>query len=246
VIDPKVAATAAYALQGVMQRGGTGSQANPYDGTPLLGKTGTHETYHTWMIESSTKVTTAAWVGNYTGLNDVFEPFGGLRYILARQTQEAADATYGGDEFPEPDSNLTRVILRDLPSVIGLSVDDATNTLNAAGFDVSVGDAVDSSAAAGVIAAQNPGAGRVSGGTVITINPSNGQGISVPDISGKQLDKAINDLRGAGFGSVQPGTCTVDAAAGPQGKATSTNPAAGSVVNRNSAISVNYSRVKCT
>ncbi len=246
VIDPKVAATAAYALQGVMQRGGTGSQANPDDGTPLLGKTGTHETYHTWMIESSTKVTTAAWVGNYTGLNDVFEPFGGLRYILARQTQEAADATYGGDAFPEPDSNLTRVILRDLPSVIGLSVDDATNTLNAAGFDVNVGDAVDSSAAAGIIAAQNPGAGRVSGGTVITINPSNGQGISVPDINGKQLDKAISDLRGAGFGSVQPGTCTEDAAAGPQGKATSTNPAAGSVVNRNSAISVNYSRVKCT
>ena len=80
VIDPKVAATAAYALEGVMNSGGTGSRANPYDGTPLIGKTGTHEAYHTWMIESSTKVTTAAWVGNYDGLNDVFEPFGTLRY----------------------------------------------------------------------------------------------------------------------------------------------------------------------
>jgi membrane peptidoglycan carboxypeptidase len=246
VIDPKVAATAAFALEGVMQRGGTGSQANPYDGTPLIGKTGTHETYHTWMIESSTKVTTAAWVGNIEGFNDVFEPFGGLRYILARQTQETADAVYGGDAFPEPDSNLTRVFLRELPSVIGLSVEEATSRLNAAGFDVNVGDAVDSPEPEGVIAAQNPGAGRVSGGTVITINPSNGQGIAVPDVNGRQLDKAISELRGAGFGNVQPGTCTEDAAAGAQGKATSTNPAAGSVVNRNSAIAVNYSRAKCT
>jgi membrane peptidoglycan carboxypeptidase len=246
VIDPKVAATAAYALEGVMQRGGTGSQANPYDGTPMLGKTGTHETYHTWMIESSSKVTTAAWVGNIDGFNDVFEPFGGLRYILARQTQETANAVYGGDSFPEPDSNLTRVILRDLPSVIGLSVDEAVNRLNAAGFQVNVGDAVDSGEAAGIVAVQNPGAGRVSGGTVITINPSNGQGISVPDVAGKQLDRALSDLRGAGFGNVQPGSCTEDATAGPQGKATGTSPGAGSVVNRNSAITVDYSRAKCT
>ena len=26
-----------------MTRGGTGSRPNPYDGTPLIGKTGTHE-----------------------------------------------------------------------------------------------------------------------------------------------------------------------------------------------------------
>jgi beta-lactam-binding protein with PASTA domain len=130
--------------------------------------------------------------------------------------------------------------------VIGMSVDQATATLGAAGFDVVVGDAVDSAEAVGIIAAQNPGAGRVSGGTVVTINPSNGQGIAVPDVNGKQLDKALNDLRGAGFGNVQPGTCTEDATAGAQGKATSTNPAAGTVVNRNSAITVDYSRTKCT
>ena len=60
----------------------------------------------------------------------------------------------------------------------------------------------------------------------MTINPSNGQGISVPDVAGKQLDKALSDLRGAGFGNVQPGACTEDTTAGPQGKATSTNPIA--------------------
>ncbi len=245
VIDPKVAATAAFALGGVMQRGGTGSQANPYDGTPLLGKTGTHETYHTWMIESSSKVTTAAWVGNIDGFDDVFKPFGGLRYILARQTQAAANAAYGGDAFPQPDSNLTRVILRDLPSVIGLSVSEATNRLNAAGFQVNVGDAVDSAEPAGIVAAQNPGAGRVSGGTTVTISPSNGQGVSVPDVSGRPLDQALSELRRAGFGNVQPGSCTTSDTATAQGVATGTNPAAGSVVNRNSAISVDYARIDC-
>jgi membrane peptidoglycan carboxypeptidase len=246
VIDPKVAATAAYALEGVMQGGGTGSQANPYDGTPLIGKTGTHESYHTWMIESSSKVTTAAWVGNIDGFVDMFDAFGGLRYILARQAQEAANAAYGGDPFPGADSNLTRQILRDLPSVIGLSIDEATARLNEAGFDVNVGEQVDSGDPAGIIAAQNPGAGRVGGGTVVTINPSNGQGLAVPDVAGKQLEKALNDLRGAGFGNVQPGECTEDATAGQQGKASSTNPAAGTVVNRNAAITVNYSRAKCS
>lgn len=245
VIDPKVAATAAYALSGVMQRGGTGSQANPYDGTPLLGKTGTHETYHTWMIEASSKVTTAAWVGNIDGFNDVFEPFGGLRYILARQTQAAANAVYGGDAFPQPDSNLTRVVLRDLPSVIGLGIDDATARLNAAGFQVNVGDPVDSAEAAGVVAAQNPGAGRVSAGTVVTINPSNGQGVSVPDVSGRPLEQAISELRRAGFGNVQPGSCTTSDSGTAQGVATGTNPAAGTVVNRNAAISVDYARTDC-
>lgn len=245
VIDPKVAATAAYALSGVMQRGGTGSQANPYDGTPLLGKTGTHETYHTWMIEASSKVTTAAWVGNIDGFNDVFKPFGGLRYILARQTQAAANAVYGGDAFPQPDSNLTRVVLRNLPSVIGLGIDDATARLNAAGFQVNVGDPVDSAEAAGVVAAQNPGAGRVSAGTVVTINPSNGQGVSVPDVSGRPLDQAISELRRAGFGNVQPGSCTTSDSGTAQGVATGTNPAAGTVVNRNAAISVDYARTDC-
>jgi membrane peptidoglycan carboxypeptidase len=245
VIDPKVAATAAYALEGVMDSGGTGSRANPYDGTPLIGKTGTHETYHTWMIESSTKVTTAAWVGNIDGFNDVFEPFGTLRYILARETQGAADAAYGGDSFPEPDSNLMKRVLTNLPNVVGMSIDDATDTLDSAGFDVIVGDPVDSPEAAGIVASQDPGAGMVAGGTTVTIRPSNGQGTAVPDVSGVKLSDAQTVLRGAGFGNVQPGTCTVDETAGKDGKSTGTNPPAGTVVNRNAAISVNYSRDKC-
>jgi membrane peptidoglycan carboxypeptidase len=251
VLDPKVAATAAYALEGVMN-GGTGAASNPRDGTPLIGKTGTHEEFQTWMVESSTKVATAVWVGNSIGEGDIFQRyFNGvqmsqLRHEIAPRIQEAADAAYGGDDFPGADSNLTRQIVRELPNVIGMTVDQATSTLDAAGFGVEVGEPVDSNVAEGIVAAQSPGAGLVGGGTTVTINPSNGQGVSVPDVAGKNLDKALSDLRGAGFGNVQPGTCTEDASGGAQGKATGTNPAAGSVVNRNSAITVDYSRAKCS
>lgn len=251
VISPEVAATAAFALQGVMNNGGTGSQGNPYDGTPLIGKTGTHQELQTWLIESSTKVTTAAWVGNAEGKAHMFRTYHNgiqlsqLRYIIARNIQHTANMLYGGDQFPGPDSNLTRQVLTDLPNVIGKSVDEAKQILLAAGFDVIVGEPVDSSEAQGIVAAQNPAAGRIAGGTTVTISPSNGQGIAVPDVSGKPLDNAINELRGSGFGNVQPGTCTQDDNAGGQPKATDTQPSAGSIVNRNSQITVNYVAQDC-
>ncbi len=250
VLDPVVAATASFTLQGVMRGGGTGAQANPGN-APVIGKTGTHEGWQSWMIESSTKVATATWVGNSTGEANIFEMYyadrrvSDLRYVIAEAIQYRANELYGGDEFPQNFGELTRQVTRDLPSVIGLSIDEATARLEDAGFNVSVGEAVDSGEAAGIVAAQNPGAGRAAGGTTVTISPSNGQGIPVPDVAGKPLDRALSDLRGAGFGNVQPGTCTEDVTAGPQGKATGTSPGAGSVVNRNSAITVDYSRAKC-
>ena len=127
----------------------------------------------------------------------------------------------------------------------GMTVDEARQSLGNAGFEVIVGDPVDSAESEGVVAAQNPGAGRVAGGTTITISPSNGQGTTVPDVTGQQLNTAVGALRGAGFGNVTDGTCTVDASAPGQGRVTSTAPAAGSAVNRNAAITVNYSARDC-
>lgn len=250
VIDPKVAATAAFALQGVMN-GGTGSASNTRDGIPLIGKTGTHEEFQTWMVESSTKVATAVWVGNSIGEGDIFKRWHNgvqmsqLRHEIAPVIQKAANAAYGGDRFPNADTSLTRQVLRELPNVVGLSVEEAQSRLQQAGFEVIVGEAVDSAEAAGIVAAQNPGAGQVAGGTPITINPSNGQGVSVPDVAGRPLDQAISELRRAGFGNVQPGSCTTSDSGTAQGVATGTNPAAGTVVNRNAAISVDYARTDC-
>lgn len=250
VIDPKVAATAAYALQGVMN-GGTGAGGNTRDGTQLIGKTGTHEELQTWLVESSSRVATATWVGNSQGGGDLFKTWldgrkvSDFRYGITKRVQAAANAAYPAGNFPGPDSELTKQVLTDLPNVVGQTIEQATKTLTDAGFTVEVGGPVDSDQPAGVVGAQNPGAGKVAGGSTVTISPSNGEGITVPDVSGRSLEDAKKALRGAGFGNVGDGTCTVDAAAGTQTKSGATNPAAGNVVNRNTAISVDYSAADC-
>ncbi|SJN15854.1 Multimodular transpeptidase-transglycosylase [Microbacterium esteraromaticum] len=206
VISPEVAATAAYALRGVME-GGTGSGANPYDGIPVIGKTGTAEAEHTMLVESSTKVSTAVWVGNVEGRKPLKEfsangtRLNDIRYPLARDLQRAANAVYGGDRFPAPDKNLTRRVLKELPSVVGQSIEDATRTLEGAGFSVQVGSPVDSAVEAGHVAEQQPGAGRVPGGTTVTLAPSTGKDPekAVPNVVGSKFKQAKKALEGAGF-----------------------------------------------
>ncbi len=251
VIDPKVAATAAYALKGVMAGGGTGSRANPGDGTQLIGKTGTHEKLQTWMVESSTKVTTAVWVGQTKGKTNLYNKYAkgnnvpDIRYAIARNIQATANDLYEGGSFPAPDRTLTRQVLTDLPNVVGMSIEKATKTLEDAGFDVKVGGPVNSTEGKGIIAEQSPGAGKVAGGTTVTISPSNGQGVAIPDVTGQSVDDALNILRSNGLGNVQPGACTEAPDAGERGRVTGTSPGAGSVVNRNDPITVNYVRDQC-
>ncbi|MDR6200733.1 membrane peptidoglycan carboxypeptidase [Microbacterium sp. SORGH_AS428] len=245
VISPQVAATAAYALRGVMN-GGTGSGANPYDGTQLIGKTGTHEGLQTWMIESSTRVTNAAWVGTIQGENDMFgRGLQNIRYTLAKALQRTADQVFPADNFPDPDPNLTKRVLKELPNVVGQTIDQAQTTLQEAGFEVTVGDPVDSDQPTNIVAAQSPGAGQVAGGTTVTISPSNGQGATVPAVSGKVQD-AQKTLQDAGFTSIALGTCTPDdKLPDNESRATGTNPAAGTAANRGSQILINYSKKSC-
>ena len=132
-------------------------------------------------------------------------------------------------------------MLTDLPNVIGMSIDEAKRRLGDAGFEVSVGEPVDSNAAEGTVAAQNPGAGRVAGGTTVTISPSNGNGAAVPgNVAGRTLSEAISYLQSVGFGDVQPGTCVEEKGVKGEGQATGTNPPAGTSVNRNATILVDY------
>ncbi|MBD3943808.1 penicillin-binding protein [Microbacterium sp. NEAU-LLC] len=112
VVDPGVAAAAAFALQGVTRAGGTGSAGNPNDGTPTIGKTGTHEQYQTWFVQSSTRVTTTAWVGNTYGYGDLFHTsyngrlLSAIRLPLVRDIQVVADQLYPGGAFPAPPAEL--------------------------------------------------------------------------------------------------------------------------------------------
>lgn len=110
-IRPEVAAATAFALQGVMV-GGTGTGGNPNDGTPVMGKTGTHEQIQTWLVESSTRVTTAVWAGNAIGSGDVFRAsYNGrvlstIRLPIARDIQVVANQLYPGGPFPAPPAEL--------------------------------------------------------------------------------------------------------------------------------------------
>ncbi|MFD4957627.1 transglycosylase domain-containing protein [Microbacterium sp. NPDC058389] len=111
-VSPGVAAAADFALQGVTRAGGTGAAGNPGDGTPTIGKTGTHEQYQTWFVQSNTRVTTAAWVGNTDGFGDLFHTsFNGrllsaIRLPLVKDIQLTADQLYPGGGFPEPPPEL--------------------------------------------------------------------------------------------------------------------------------------------
>lgn len=107
VVPQKVAAEATIALHGVM-RYGTGATANPDDGTPLIGKTGTHQSLQTWIIESNTQVTTASWVGDVQGTGDLYANWyngallADLRYPLGRKVQGPIDTLYPGTGWPSP------------------------------------------------------------------------------------------------------------------------------------------------
>lgn len=245
-ISANVAATAAYALEGVMNA--TGQGARTFDGTPIFGKTGIHEYEHTWMDGASSKVATVVWVGNVNGFAKLNEfrangwRLDQIRNAIWPEMQRAANAKYGGDRFPTPDTNLTKNTVRPLPNVVGQSIDEAQATLDAAGFSVNVGEPVDAAEAEGRIVAQDPAGGQAPGGTTVTITPSNGQGVALPQVTGTPQD-AERQLRAAGFTSVAA-TCTEQAGTA-QPTVTGTDPAAGSVVGRGAQVTIQFTANDC-
>jgi membrane peptidoglycan carboxypeptidase len=88
------------------------------DGRFLFGKTGTtDDAKHTWAIGSSTKVTTAVWVGNANGGANLRQEFGGgfcrgtqyavKRHCIFRDIQTIMNRDYGGAYgWPTPESQF--------------------------------------------------------------------------------------------------------------------------------------------
>ncbi|MFD6700832.1 MULTISPECIES: transglycosylase domain-containing protein [unclassified Microbacterium] len=249
VVKPEIAAATAYALQGVMASGGTGSQANPFDGTPLIGKTGTHNNQQTMLMASSTGSTTGVWVGQANGdldINDFYTKdtnVPNIRYYLSRQILTTADELFPGGAFPDPQQSALKQSYSNLPSVIGMTVDQATQTLEGAGFSVSVGAAVQSNLPTDQVAQQDPGPGQVVTGSTITISPSNGQGASVPNVVGMTMGDAANALKTAGFQAVK-GTCT-PGNGDDSGTVSATNPVAGTAAPKGSSVTLNYVKKNC-
>ncbi|WP_336628813.1 MULTISPECIES: transglycosylase domain-containing protein [unclassified Microbacterium] len=249
VIKPEIAAGAAYALQGVMAGGGTGSRANPDDGTPLIGKTGSHNNQQTMLMASSTASTTGIWVGQADGNVDINDFYThdtnvpDIRYYLGRQILGAADELFPAGDFPSPQQSALKQSYTNLPSVIGMTVDQATQTLEDAGFSVSVGAAVQSNLPADQVAQQDPGPGQVVTGSTITISPSNGQGVAVPNVVGMTMGDAANALKTAGFQATK-GTCT-PGNGDDSGTVSATVPAAGTAAPKGSSVTLNYMKKNC-
>ncbi|MFB7559089.1 Stk1 family PASTA domain-containing Ser/Thr kinase [Streptomyces brevispora] len=90
----------------------------------------------------------------------------------------------------------------DVPDVIGLSIEDATDALDEAGLKAKVlPDRVNSPEVPGDIAHQSPAEGQEAAeGDTITLTVSKGpQMIDVPDVTGKNVDDARSELEDAGF-----------------------------------------------
>jgi membrane peptidoglycan carboxypeptidase len=112
-IPANIANTAVKALQGVMN-GGTGSSANPNDGTAFMGKTGTtNNSLHTWIVASSTKAASAVWIGNISGAQQLRKISVGhtqaalLRHAVFKSFMRIVDAFVGpAPAFAAPDPAL--------------------------------------------------------------------------------------------------------------------------------------------
>jgi len=242
-----------------MRGGGTGATGNPNDGTQVMGKTGTNEGNQSWLIQSSTAVTTAFWSGVAGGgylpdgkdnpaANVLKLRYGGgsvwnNRGAVSAPVQRLADKLYPGGKFPAPAANLMKPAQVDLPNVVGMTQDQATQTLQDAGFDVQVGPPVPSNLPQNTVAAQNPGAGKSAAGTTVTISLSTGTGSTIPaDLIGKKLSDAQAELQQAGFTKVNA-QCV--ATPGGQGTVLTSDPAPGTTADTSQTVNLTYQKDKC-
>jgi Membrane carboxypeptidase (penicillin-binding protein) len=111
-IPKKVAASVTWALQHVLTNG-TATTANPNDGVPIMGKTGTTDYQReNWLVTSTTKVAQATWVGNvYGGTDFAYLDFKGYqgnaaKFPIVQAIDRALNAYYGGGQFPAPDHDM--------------------------------------------------------------------------------------------------------------------------------------------
>ncbi|HWU46550.1 MAG TPA: transglycosylase domain-containing protein [Humibacter sp.] len=111
-IPKKVAASVTWGLQHVLTAG-TAVDANPNDGVPIMGKTGTTDYQEeNWLVTSTTKVAQATWVGNVFGHVDLryldFKGWAGnaVKFPIVKAIDTALNAHYGGGNFPTPDHDM--------------------------------------------------------------------------------------------------------------------------------------------
>lgn len=240
-VSSEVAAAANFAFQGVMN-GGTGGRSKTNDGVPLAGKTGTTDRMvHTWMTGYSSRVSTATWVGNVSGAQNVTSisvdgTAGGLiRHEIWRTIMTLANELYPGEAFSQPASTYLGASSITMPDINALPPDVAQQVLRLAGLSSVVSDSpVLSANPVGTTAygSYAPGSG-VPFGSLVTIFLSRGGTVIVPDVTGLSVNDATARLLGAGFSAVSEPQRSqsqyfVFSSTVPDGDVVGTNPPAGS------------------
>src|SRR5581483_10522319 len=125
-----------------------------------------------------------------------------------------------------------------VPTVIGKSQDDATAVLKQQGLDVKVAN-VDNDAAAGQVVDQDPKPeAKAHKGDTVTISVSKGPPqVALPDVVGKNIDDANNDLEQLGLTVVQ----RAQNSDRPQGEVLAQDPQPGTQVAKNSTVTLTVS-----
>jgi beta-lactam-binding protein with PASTA domain len=131
---------------------------------------------------------------------------------------------------------------RDVPDVSNLSPSDATERLNAAGFDqISQTDVASSTVPKGVVVGTSPPAGTSSAVTDrVTIVVSSGAGMRpVPDVTTQTVDLAKTNLNIVGFTTIL--TAPIDSTL-PAGQVAATDPPVGTELPVDAAITLKVSK----
>jgi len=247
VLDPEVAAAAAYALEGAMR--GYASRDSRY---PMMAKTGTTDaSVQTWLVGSSSQVTTAIWFGNIKGKYSISRYPGGInnRHFIAKPIFAAINDVYGGVAFPEPPARLLTGAGIEVPDFVGGTPENAGSVIDGLGLTWIFGGEIDSPHPAGTVAAVTPGAGTVvARGMELVVFTSRGNMSTVPDaVTGNpNFNTARGVLNSAGFSTVTEG-CTVVPAGDPNlDKVVASDPAAGTSWVRTNAVTLAVGKLACT
>ena len=174
-VEPDIAHAAIYAMKAVVASG-TGTPSNPHDGIPIFGKTGTtNDATQTWMIASTSTVTSVAWVGNIVGKYRIRSyPNGAkFRHQILLAVIKQANKMYGGKDWAKPSAKLLAGKSVTVPALRGLTVEAATTLLEGLGFEVQVGPSVISELDDGLVISSTPAEGsKLASGMTITLTPS--------------------------------------------------------------------------
>ena len=190
-------------LRGVMEPGGFGQNIAP--SVPSAGKTGTIQGNRAvWFAGYTPQMAAVAMVaganetgfpitlnGTYVGGSYIGEAFGStVAGPIWGEAMAGISSQLDYEDFETPPGDEVAGVLSDVPDVVGLSVDEATAELEAAGFSVATGGYVNSETEADLVAATSPEAGTpLASEDVVTLYQSTGSVPEKPKKGGKGKNK---------------------------------------------------------